>query len=151
VPPFNAIGSPTSRSDGSTSRVERLKSRNTPQSTGRPIPNVSESTTQSTAQSNELCETWNLTVEDHPEFFANGILVHNCSMSLFVLKSRVREAVKVQPLKPIDPIEHARNGHLTLPGGISTLSTVPLDMLTAEDLEHILSRKHLPPGPSSKV
>jgi hypothetical protein len=72
-------------------------------------------------------------------------------MSLFVLKSRVREAVKVQPLKPIDPIEHARNGHLTLPGGISTLSTVPLDMLTAEDLEHILSRKHLPPGPSSKV
>lgn len=73
------------------------------------------------------------------------------SMSLFVLKSRVREAVKVQPLKPIDPIEHARNGHLTLPGGVSTLSTVPLDMLTAEDLEHILSRKHLPPGPSSKV
>jgi len=99
----------------------------------------------------ELCETWNLTVDEHPEFFANGILVHNCAMSLFVLKSRVREAKKPDPVKPIDPIQHARDGHLTMEGGVSTLALVPLDMYTADDLNAIMSRRDAKPGHPSKV
>jgi hypothetical protein len=73
------------------------------------------------------------------------------SMSLFILKSRVRELKAPPPIKPIDPIEHARNGHLTMEGGASTLSLIPLDMLTSDDLNTILERRHLPAGPSSKV
>lgn len=97
-------------------------------------------------------DTWNLTVEEHPEFFAGGLLVHNClAMSLFVLKSRLKERPAAEAVKPINPVEHAKAGHFTLPGGASTLSLVPLSMISPEDLEHLLSAKHRPQGPMTKV
>ena len=46
--------------------------------------------------------TWNLTVEEHPEFFAGGVLVHNCldtvAMSKFVLKLRRTKVTSDTPL-----------------------------------------------------
>ena len=142
---------PQSDTEKPTPKNDELTPKNTWRSGVRPTGNASGKMLQSGEPAAELCETWNLTVDEHPEFFANGILVHNCAMSLFVLKSRVREAKKPDPVKPIDPIQHARDGHLTMEGGVSTLALVPLDMYTADDLNAIMSRRDAKPGHPSKV
>ncbi len=41
-------------------------------------PNVSSDTIINIVRTDELVPVWNLTVEDAHEFFANGILLHNC-------------------------------------------------------------------------
>lgn len=73
------------------------------------------------------------------------------SMALFVIRSRLRPATAASTPSPINPVEHAKAGNFTLPGGAPTLALVPLSMIDPSDLEHLLSAKHRPQTPSTKV
>lgn len=52
---------------------------------------------------NKKADVYNLTVEDEHEYFANGILVHNCTDAIcYACLARPYTPTKPQPAKPID-------------------------------------------------
>lgn len=78
---------------------------------GRPTPKPPVQ--RSSDIESESVETWNLTVEEHPEFFAEGILVHNCldcvSMSMFVIRGRPQRPILIDGPSQ-DPLELLASG-----------------------------------------
>lgn len=79
---------------------------------------------------------FNLQVEGEPEYFANGVLVHNCAMSKFVLKTRRTEYLELGPsTNPVDLILASPHTHPVpnLGAGMN------LDLLSPEDVSRLLT------------
>lgn len=91
-------------------------------------------------------------MDEHPEFFANGILVHNCvSMSLFVIKSRLRSSLPDAPPPPLDPVQELRAGRPSYAGGhLHHAHSVPLSYLEMSDVDRLLYPE-APPARGTRV
>ena len=72
------------------------------------------------------CEVYNLEVEGVPEYFANGILVHNCPVCGYLGGQQLAEKqVKPTEIEDLKPVSVALNADFVLPFGGGTIHAPP--------------------------
>lgn len=97
-------------------------------------------------------EVWDIMVQDCHEFFANGILVHNCvSMSQEVILGLKKKPAKSQPAKT--PLELLKEGKTRGPNDEILAHMVQWNSVNNDDRNEILNalRKPTPDAAPSKV
>lgn len=125
--------------------VERNTRRSSTVETSGAGPSVSRPLTEKLCEStsNESVSlgrqrTRCLLVEDVHQFFANGILGSNCcAMSLFVIKGRKREEMKIRIETHLDALEELRNNRHVIPGTDIPLM-VPLQYIDPNTIHEVL-------------